>query len=89
MTYLRLGQRYTQDIDLSNLINIRKLILDGHYFSKDIDLSKLVNLTHLKLGFGFNKEILNVPESLEEINLPINYDLTRITDPHLRRLLDL
>ena len=81
---------FNQEIDLSNLSNLRELIF-GHCakFNQEIDLSNLTKLTYLSFGDHFNEKILNVPESLEKINLPMIYDRTRITEPHLRRLLEL
>ena len=95
---LTVGSYFYQNVNFSNLDNLRELVW---YCNKNLDLSNLTNLTHLILGHCFNQEIINIPESLESVCLPgttgcidpkcmcRHYDISRITDPYLRELLNL
>ena len=86
LTNLTFGWYFNQEVDLSNLVNLNELYI-GYHFDKDIDLSGMNNLKHFY--YYSNKEITNVPESLEEITLLKKYDKERIRDKNLRKILKL
>ena len=63
LEYLKISYIFNKPIDLTYLINLKKLIL-GNIFNQSIDNKLPEGLLYLELGENFNQPLDNLPNTL-------------------------
>ena len=71
---LELSEKFSEDLSQLDLPECLQRLTLGHRFNFPIDLSRFQNLTHLRFGHRFNRDLVNLPKSLEFIQVGEQYN---------------